>query len=126
MIQAYQQPQEIGKEVIKPFLIDSMWRNLDVVDYRLLDGVNKSRGAGQLIQYTPAYGATTRTNPWGYEITAEDGKVIKRGGNNSAIPKNGYVLSIHANDWLRDNTEIGTTIQIENDVVLVISTENTN
>lgn len=126
MIQAYQQPQEIGKEVIKPFLIDSMWRNLDVVDYRLLDGVNKSRGAGQLIQYTPAYGATTRTNPWGYEITVEDGKVIKRGGNNSAIPKNGYVLSIHANDWLRDNTEIGTTIQIENDVVLVISTENTN
>jgi hyaluronoglucosaminidase len=126
MIQAYQLPQEIGKEVIKPFLIDSMWRELDVVDYRMLDGVNKSRGAGQLIQYTPTYGATTRTNPWGYEITVEDGKVVKRGGNNSAIPKNGYVLSIHANDWLRDNTTIGTTIQIENGVVLVISPEKTN
>ena len=126
MMQAYQQPQEIGKEVIKPFLIDSMWRDLDVVDYRMLDGVNKSRGAGQLIQYTPVYGETTRTNPWGYEITVEDGKVVKRGGNNSAIPKNGYVLSIHANDWLRDNTTIGTSIQIENGVVLVISPEETN
>ncbi|AZU64316.1 beta-N-acetylhexosaminidase family protein [Neobacillus mesonae] len=126
MMQAYQLPQEIGKEVIKPFLINSMWRDLDVVDYRMLDGVNKSRGAGQLIQYTPAYGATTRTNPWGYEITVEDGKVVKRGGNNSAIPTNGYVLSIHANDWLRDNTTIGTTIQIENGVVLVISPDKTN
>ncbi|MFJ7727441.1 beta-N-acetylglucosaminidase domain-containing protein [Neobacillus sp. NPDC097160] len=126
MMQAYQLPQEIGKEVIKPFLIKSMWKDLDVVDYRMLDGVNKSRGAGQLIQYTPAYGETTRTNPWGYEITVADGKVVKRGGNNSTIPKNGYVLSIHANDWLRDNTTIGTTIQIENGVVLVISPEKTN
>ncbi|MFZ7946932.1 beta-N-acetylhexosaminidase family protein [Neobacillus sp. 19] len=126
MMQAYQLPQEIGKEVIKPFLIKSMWQDLDVIDYRMLDGVNKSRGAGQLIQYTPAYGETTRTNPWGYEITVADGKVVKRGGNNSTIPKNGYVLSIHANDWLRDNTTIGTTIQIENGVVLVISPEKTN
>ncbi|MEH7009827.1 beta-N-acetylglucosaminidase domain-containing protein [Neobacillus niacini] len=126
MLQAYQQPQEIGKEVIKPFLIKTMWRDLNVVDYRMLDGVNKSRGAGQLIQYTPAYGETSRTNPWGYEITVVEGKVVKKGGNNSTIPKNGYVLSIHANDWLRDNTTIGTTIQIENGVVLVISPEQTN
>lgn len=126
MMNVYKQPQEIGQEVIKPFLIDSMWRDLNVVDYRMLDGVNKSRGAGQLIQYTPAYGETTLTNPWGYEITVVDGKVINRGGNNSTIPKNGYVLSIHANDWLRDNTTIGTSIQIENGVVLVISPEETN
>ncbi|CEG28705.1 beta-N-acetylhexosaminidase family protein [Bacillus sp. B-jedd] len=126
MMKAYKQPQEIGNEVIKPFLIESMWRDRGVIDYRMLDGVNKGRGGGQLIQYTPAYGPTTRTNPWGYEITVEEGKVVKRGGNNSAIPENGYVLSIHADDWLRDNTTIGTAIVIEDGVVLIISPEKAN
>lgn len=121
MIQAYQMPQEIGEQEIKPFLIESMWRNRHVVDYRKLDGVNKSRGAGELIQYTPARGETTGTNIWGYEITVVDGKVVQRGGNNSVIPANGYVLSIHASDWLRDNTTIGTNIQIEDGIVLIIA-----
>ncbi|GHI01120.1 beta-N-acetylglucosaminidase domain-containing protein [Neobacillus kokaensis] len=121
MMQAYQLPQEIGKEVIKPFLIESMWRDRNVVEYQKVDSVNKGRGDGELIQYTPEYGATTRTNPWGYEITVVEGRVVKRGGNNSSIPENGYVLSIHATDWLRDNTTIGTTIQIEDGIVLVIS-----
>jgi hyaluronoglucosaminidase len=121
MIQAYQMPQEIGERVVKPFLIESMWRNRHVSDYRKLDGVNRGRGAGELIQYTPARGKTTGTNIWGYEVTVVDSKVVQRGGNNSDIPANGYVLSIHANDWLRDNTTIGTTIQIEDGIVLIIA-----
>jgi hyaluronoglucosaminidase len=121
MVQAYQIPQQIGEQEIKPFLIESMWRNRHVVEYRKLDGINKSRGAGQLIQYTPARGATTGTNVWGYEITVVDDKVVSKGGNNSAIPANGYVLSIHASDWLADYTTIGSTIQIEDGIVLIIA-----
>ncbi len=120
MMEAYQMPQKIGQQVMKPFLIDSMWHDLNVIDYRMLDGVNKGRGAGELIQYTPEQGERTGTNQWGYEVTVVDGKVVRRGGNNSIIPDNGYVLSIHANDWLRDNATIGSTIQIEDGVVLVI------
>ncbi|CQR46311.1 O-GlcNAcase NagJ precursor [Paraliobacillus sp. PM-2] len=119
MMEAYQMPQKVGDQVIKPFLIDSMWSDLNVVDYRMLDGVNQPRGGGELIQYTPEYGERTGTNQWGYEVTVVDGKVVKAGGSNSIIPENGYVLSIHANDWLRDNATIGKTIRIEDNVVLV-------
>ncbi|MGP4105946.1 beta-N-acetylhexosaminidase family protein [Virgibacillus sp. L01] len=124
MVQANKIPQKIGQKVIRPFLIDSMWKDLDVVDYRKLDGINTFRGGGELIQYTPEHGDTTGTNQWGYEVTVVDGTVTKRGGNNSLIPENGYVLSIHANDWLRDNATTGTSIQIENGMVLVVETDN--
>lgn len=122
MVQAYKLPQMIGEQVIKPFLINSMW-DQNVVAYRMLDGVNKSRGAGELIQYTPEYGDSTRTNPWGYEVTVVDGIVTERGGSDSKIPDNGYVLSIHSHDWLRDNAVIGANIIIEDNMVLVTSPE---
>jgi hyaluronoglucosaminidase len=88
---------------------------------RKLDGVNRYRGESELIQYTPEYGDRTGTNQWGYEITVVDGKVVKMGGNNSPIPDDGYVLSIHASNWLRDNAMIGADVQIENgEVTLTI------
>ncbi|QKY69353.1 beta-N-acetylglucosaminidase domain-containing protein [Lentibacillus sp. CBA3610] len=120
MVQAYKQPQMVGEQVIKPFLIDSMWDNLNVIEYRELDGVNTYRGAGELIQYTPDHGDSTGSNQWGYEVVVADNTVSKRGGNDSAIPDNGYVLSIHANDWLRDYALLGRTIQIEDGIVLII------
>lgn len=119
MMEAYQMPQKVGNEVIKPFLIDRMWSDLNVIDYRMLDGVNQSRGGGEFIQYTSEYGERTGTNQWGYEVTVVDNQVVKVGGSNSVIPENGYVLSIHANDWLRDNATMGKTIRIEDNVVLV-------
>ncbi|MFJ7936059.1 beta-N-acetylglucosaminidase domain-containing protein [Sporosarcina sp. NPDC096371] len=118
MVQAYKMPQQIGEQVIKPFLIKSMW-DPSVSTYRMLDGVNRSRGGGQLIQYTPFFGERTRTNNWGYEVTVVDDIVVSSGGNDSAIPKNGYVLSVHADDWLRDYAVIGAHIQIEDGMVLV-------
>ncbi|WP_010531954.1 beta-N-acetylhexosaminidase family protein [Lentibacillus jeotgali] len=123
MIQVNKMPQKIGEQVIKPFLIDSMWGELNVVEYRELDGVNTSRGGGELIQYTPEHGESTGTNQWGYEVTVVDGTVTKRGGNDSEIPDNGYVLSIHANDWLRDYAMPGATIQIEDGTVLITKSE---
>ncbi|WP_174614431.1 beta-N-acetylglucosaminidase domain-containing protein [Virgibacillus ihumii] len=119
MIQANEMPQKIGQPIMKPFLMKSMWE-LSVVNYRELNGVNTFRGAGELIKYTPEQGERTGTNQWGYEVTIVDGSVVKRGGNNSVIPDNGYVLSIHANDWLRDNAQIGTRIQIKDGIVLIV------
>ncbi|ASK62324.1 beta-N-acetylhexosaminidase [Virgibacillus phasianinus] len=85
-----------------------------LVATRSLDGINTFRGAGELIQYTPEFGDTTGTNIWGYEITVVDGKVVAMGGNNSPIPDNGYVLSIHVSNWLKSNAIIGAKSSVEN------------
>ncbi|MCM3741261.1 beta-N-acetylglucosaminidase domain-containing protein [Oceanobacillus luteolus] len=84
---------------------------------KALDGVNRFRGAAELILYTPEYGETTRTNIYGYEITVVDDTVVKMGGNNSPIPDDGYVLSLHVSNWLEDNAIIGAKVKIENDEV---------
>src|SRR5699024_120400 len=123
MVQANKMPQMIGEQVVKPFLIDSMWGDLNVAEYRELDGINTSRGGGELIQYTPEHGDFTGTNQWGYEVTVADGNVTESGGDDSVIHDNGYVLSIHANDWLRDYATLGRTIQIEDGIVLIMEAE---
>ena len=115
-------PQKIGESAIRPFLVQGIWGQH--VKSRALDGVNTKRGADQLIQYTPELGATTLTNPYGYEVTVEDGIVVKRGDNNSAIPANGYVLSIHNSNWMERNwldvhAVIGAKVLIEYGQVLI-------
>ncbi|MED4203633.1 beta-N-acetylhexosaminidase family protein [Neobacillus mesonae] len=115
-------PQKIGETALRPFLVQGIWGQN--VKSRKLDGINTKRGADQLILYTPEHGETTRTNPYGYEVTVEDGVVVKRGGNNSAIPDNGYVLSIHNSNWMERNwldlhAVIGAKVLIENGQVLI-------
>ncbi len=77
------------------------------------------RGTDQLIVYDKNYGsATTGTNIYGYEVTVnEENKVVKVGGNNSAIPEKGYVLSGHGakDKWLKDNVTVGSTIVMNKD-----------
>ncbi|WP_243646995.1 beta-N-acetylhexosaminidase family protein [Scopulibacillus darangshiensis] len=109
--------QKVGEYVIRPFLVKAVYG--ETVVSRPLDGVNKARGAGELIQYTPEQGDTTGTNIYGYEVTVVDGKVVKRGGNNSPIPENGYVLSIHGSDWLKDNALLGAKVEINDGQVLI-------
>ncbi len=60
-----------------------------------IDGTNVSRGADQAILYTAAYGETTATNEYGYEITVQNGVITRLGGNDSPIPRDGFVLSLH-------------------------------
>ena len=76
---------------------------------RSYNAINATRNTDQLIIYTPSKGATTGTNEYGYEITVEDGLVVSLGGNNSPIPKNGYVVSGHGAslDWLQTNVLLG-------------------
>ncbi|MDI6773574.1 MAG: phosphodiester glycosidase family protein, partial [bacterium] len=63
-----------------------------------IDGVNRDRGAGEIILYRPAHGATTRTNALGAEVVVA-GDIVQQvldGRGNSPIPPGGYVLSGHA------------------------------
>lgn len=110
-------PQKMGGLVLASFLAHTLYG--EYVLSRPLDGVNQGRGANQLIQYTQEYGDTTGTNMFGYEVIVEDRKVIKRGGNNSEIPNNGYVLSIHGSDWLWENALMGAKVEIKDDRVMV-------
>ena len=80
-----------------------------------------NRGAGQLLVYTPDFGSSTGTNPYGYEITIKDGVVTKIGGGDSEIPENGFVVSGHGEsaDFLK-NAEIGMKVEYEADGAIVL------
>ncbi|MBP5230238.1 MAG: family 10 glycosylhydrolase [Clostridia bacterium] len=78
-------------------------------------GVDMARGTGQLIIYTPAYGATTATNEWGAEACVDaNNKVISVCGNSSKIPDGGFVLSGHDPElnsgmktWILTHVKVG-------------------
>jgi hypothetical protein len=81
-----------------------------------LTGVNVYRSTNAFVQYTPAYGATTGTNIYGYEAAVVGGVITKAedGVGNMAIPANGYVLSGHGTSrtWLKANAKVGATVTI--------------
>ena len=60
-----------------------------------VSGVDAERGENNLIIYNKLYGARTKTNDYGKEYTVQDGKVTEISNGNSAIPDNGYVISVH-------------------------------
>lgn len=95
-------------------------------------GVDTTRGSGQLIIYTPAYGAATNTNEWGYEAAVgSDHKVVSAGGNNLKIPEGGFVLSGHDSDegakmktWVRDHVKAGMYVYYNPiSLIVTVSTE---
>ncbi|MFY1594850.1 glycoside hydrolase family 10 protein [Micromonospora sp. WMMD737] len=80
------------------------------------------RGAEQLIAYTSAAARpTTGTNDFGYEITVTGDRVTARGGGNSAIPANGFVLSGHGSrgSWLEGNAPLGAKVTLDGNTVTV-------
>ncbi len=88
------------------------------------DGVNTVRDTNQMIVYTPEHGTFTGTNEYGYEIVVENGVVTKLGGNNSAIPENGYVVSLHGSTakWMRVKVVKGMTAQFDPQTLNVVFT----
>ena len=79
-----------------------------------VDGVNVYRSSNFLVKYTPAKGATTGTNAYGFEAAVVGGKVtaIQNAVGNMAIPANGFVLSGHGTSatWLRTYAKVGVTV----------------
>lgn len=78
----------------------------------LIDGIRAPEGVCAL--YTSSFGKTTGTNMYGTEIVVEDGKVtrVEIGKGDTAIPENGYVVSIHKDHpkySYANRTKLGTT-----------------
>ncbi len=90
------------------------------------DGVNIPRADDQMILYTSEYGKTTGTNEYGYEVTVEDGVITKLGGNNSAIPENGYIVSLHGSTarWMRLKIVKGMLVEYDPETLNVVFTYN--
>jgi Glycosyl hydrolase family 20, catalytic domain/Glycosyl hydrolase family 20, domain 2 len=66
------------------------------VGFTHIDAINKSRLAKEAILYTSDFGDSTKTNFWGREWRINDGKIISdEEREDTDIPKNGYVLSVH-------------------------------
>ncbi len=86
------------------------------------DGVDASRDTDQMILYTPKKGASTGTNEYGYEIVVEDGVITKLGGNNSTIPQNGFVISLHGTTakWIRAKVLKSMTVEVDWDTLSVV------
>jgi hypothetical protein len=82
-----------------------------------VNGQNVYRSTNFLVQYTPAKGATTGTNEYGYEAAVVDGVVttVQNGVGNMAIPSNGYVLSGHGTSrtWLAANAKVGAAVTLD-------------
>jgi len=81
----------------------------------MITAVNAPRKENALTLYTNAYGPSTKTNDYGYEVTVANGKVISGQNGNSKLGENQYVLSGHgeAREALR-KLKIGTPISIQN------------
>lgn len=60
-------------------------------------GVNRARGANEIILYRPAHGPSTRTNAFGAEavVAGDVVQAVADGRGNSPVPLDGYVLSGH-------------------------------
>ena len=81
----------------------------------MITAVNAPRKENALTLYTNAYGPSTKTNDYGYEVTVANGKVINGQNGNSKLGENQYVLSGHgeAREALR-KLKVGTPISIQN------------
>lgn len=88
------------------------------------DGVDIERGDDKMVLYTPAYGEKTGTNEYGYEVIVENGIITKLGGNNSVIPENGYVVSLHGSParWMRLKMVKGMTVEYDPETLNTIFT----
>ncbi|TAJ11926.1 hypothetical protein DMA11_15005 [Marinilabiliaceae bacterium JC017] len=88
---------------------------------------NSARILNSIIVFTPSNGESTRTNEWGTEAIVEDNIVTHLGGNNSKIPKNGFVISGNEDgcNWINKNIYIGMQVKINNGYINCITNENT-
>ena len=56
-------------------------------------GINRERGANEVILYTPQFNTTTLTSSDGIEIVIKQDRVVQIASGSSLIPRGGYVIS---------------------------------
>jgi hypothetical protein len=77
-----------------------------------LAGVNRKRGTGEAIVYTPKYGIQTDEDAPGIVLSVSNDEVKDICRAHARIPEDGYVLSLDPNYWdaLGDKIRIGSRI----------------
>lgn len=76
-------------------------------------GFNGARGADELVIYNS--GSTTKTNSYGLEACVVNGRVVRYGSNDNAIPDGGFVVSGHgkAASFIADELCLGAKAEID-------------
>lgn len=78
-----------------------------------IQSVNRDRAANSLVLYTPMYGASTRTNVYGYELVINNGVVSRAHNYDTPLKAGEMVLSGHGTMGERLKTvPIGSVIRI--------------
>ncbi len=83
---------------------------------RRLDGVNRPRGANELVLFTPEFHETTLTDDSGSEVIVRGGRVVdvRVAAGSSGIPSDGYVLSATGTvrAWVSRHLERETPVSV--------------
>jgi hypothetical protein len=83
---------------------------------RPLDGLNRARGANEVILFTPGFHRTTLTDPSGTEVVVRSGRVnqIRDGAGSTPIPGDGFVISATgaARQWARAELRRGRKVSL--------------
>jgi hypothetical protein len=83
---------------------------------RLLDGINRPRGADEIVLFTPAFHQTTLTDASGTEIVVRRGRVVdvREEAGSTPIPADGFVLSAKgaAREWAREHLRRRTRVKV--------------
>ena len=82
----------------------------------VVDGLNRARGADDLVIFTPQFGAATITDDTGVEVIARDGRVtdVRDAAGATVIPRDGLVISARgrARDWVLQHLRPGTRVRV--------------
>lgn len=90
-----------------------------------ISGMNRPRGADELVVYTPEFHRTTLTTPDGVEVILRRNKIIRirDGEGSSAIPVDGFVMSARgsAREWVLANLRAGSLVRLDSKLAPVES-----
>lgn len=119
-----------NKSWLEADLAPSIWQQENTKEFFAVDPQNKEFGGGrgfnQMTVYTPAFGTQTGTNQWGTEAIVRNGHVVSIGGNNSAIPEDGFVISGNESErlWIIQNLSVGMEVELHEKSLTYADTEN--
>lgn len=102
---------DVGDVVFK-----QVTRKIDLIDPASTTGYYPGgRGPNKLVIYTANYGEHTQTNEFGTEAIVEGNVVTSLSGADSAIPKEGIVISGHgsAKNWISQNISVGSKVYVD-------------
>lgn len=106
------------KPYIDTVLVDSYFITAGGAKY-VISGVNQGRDPGSVVLYSPAWGDQTGTGTDGTELNVSGSVVKEIRSGNSAIPQDGYVISLGgtAARTIASNVKVGDKIDVHIKVI---------